>query len=61
MLKFFVVVQNFVAEPLRGDDRGATAVEYGLMVTFIAIVIVAVVTALGTKLQAVFTTVTNGL
>jgi pilus assembly protein Flp/PilA len=61
MLKFYVVVQNFLAEPVRRDDRGATAVEYGLMVTFIAIVIVAVVTTIGTKLKTVFTTVTNGL
>lgn len=61
MLKFYVAVQNILAEPVRRDDRGATAVEYGLMVTFIAIVIIAVVTTLGTKLKTVFTNVANGL
>lgn len=61
MLKFYVVVRNFLAEPVRRDDSGATAVEYGLMVTFIAIVIIAAVTALGTKLRTVFTNVANGL
>ncbi|WP_210438147.1 Flp family type IVb pilin [Nocardioides xinjiangensis] len=37
------------------DERGATAVEYGLMVALIAIVIIAAVTTLGTNLDAKFT------
>ena len=37
-----------------GNDRGATAVEYGLMVAFIAIVIILAVTALGTNLNGLF-------
>ncbi len=35
-------------------DRGATAVEYGLMVFFIALVIMAAVTLLGTNLSTLF-------
>ena len=35
-------------------DRGATAVEYGLMVGLIAAVIITVVALLGTKLTALF-------
>ena len=35
-------------------DQGATAVEYGLMVALIAIVIIAGVTLLGTNLLALF-------
>ncbi len=42
-------------------DRGATAVEYGLMVGLIAAVIITVVATLGTKLAALFTKVTTGL
>lgn len=38
----------------RATERGATAVEYALMVTFIAIVIIVAVLALGTKLSSVF-------
>jgi pilus assembly protein Flp/PilA len=38
-------------------DRGATAVEYGLMVALIAAVIVATVFLLGTNLNTQFTTV----
>jgi pilus assembly protein Flp/PilA len=36
------------------DERGATAVEYGLMVAFIAIVIVGGVTFFGTGVKALF-------
>jgi len=35
-------------------DRGATAVEYGLMVGLIAAVIITVVALLGTKITALF-------
>lgn len=36
-------------------ERGATAVEYGLLVGLIAVVIIAGVTALGTQLNTLFT------
>jgi pilus assembly protein Flp/PilA len=36
------------------EDRGATAVEYGLMVALIAVVIIAGVQLLGTNLQSRF-------
>jgi pilus assembly protein Flp/PilA len=36
------------------DDRGATAVEYGLMVALIAIVIIVAVSVLGTNLSTLF-------
>jgi pilus assembly protein Flp/PilA len=61
MLKLLVSVQNRLAEPVRRDDRGATAVEYGLLVALIAAVIITVVTTLGTKLSSMFNTVTAGL
>jgi|tagenome__1003787_1003787.scaffolds.fasta_scaffold18273934_1 pilus assembly protein Flp/PilA len=35
-------------------DRGATAVEYGLLVGLIAVVIILAVTALGTQLKVLF-------
>ena len=37
-------------------DKGATAVEYGLMVALIAAVIIIIVTALGTGVQTKFQT-----
>ena len=41
------------------DERGATAVEYGLMVALIAAVIIAGVTLLGENLQTLFDGVAN--
>jgi pilus assembly protein Flp/PilA len=35
-------------------ERGASAVEYGLLVALIAIIIIVAVSALGTKLSGVF-------
>lgn len=37
------------------DETGATAVEYGLLVTLIALAIITGATTLGTKLGALFT------
>ena len=45
----------------RRDDRGATAVEYGLMVGLIAVVIIGVVTTLGTKVSTLFQDVVTAL
>lgn len=44
-----------------GDERGATAVEYGIMVALIAAVIVTIVATLGTQVQAAFCTVVEAL
>jgi pilus assembly protein Flp/PilA len=42
-------------------ERGATAVEYGLMVGLIAVVIIVAVTALGGQLKTLFESVTTKL
>jgi pilus assembly protein Flp/PilA len=60
MLKIGAYFQNVFARPCR-DDRGATAVEYGLMVALIAAVIVAAVTLIGTNLTSVFNAVANAI
>ena len=43
------------------DEEGATMVEYGLMVGLIAAVCVAVVTTLGTTIQAKFQAIVTAL
>ncbi|MGD0827240.1 MAG: Flp family type IVb pilin [Desulfobaccales bacterium] len=43
------------------DESGASAVEYGLLVALIAVVIITAVTALGTNLKATFNTVASQL
>lgn len=45
----------------RTQEEGATAVEYGLMVSLIAVVIIAAVTLIGTNLDAIFTAVAAAL
>jgi pilus assembly protein Flp/PilA len=49
------------SDRLKREEKGATAVEYGLMVGLIAVVIIAAVTLLGTQLQGLFTTIANAL
>jgi len=59
MLRYIAKFQTRMAQ--LNDERGATAVEYGLMVALIAAVIVAVVATLGGQVQAAFQTVSNKL
>ncbi|SDK51510.1 pilus assembly protein Flp/PilA [Arthrobacter sp. ov407] len=46
-----------LASRLRRDQRGATAVEYGIMVSLIAVVIIVAVTLLGGTLKETFNSV----
>ena len=43
------------------DESGATAIEYGLIAGLISVVIIAVLTTVGTKLNAKFANISNGL
>jgi pilus assembly protein Flp/PilA len=43
------------------DDRGVTAIEYGLIAALIAVVIIGAVTLVGTELDTTFTTISNKL
>jgi pilus assembly protein Flp/PilA len=43
------------------DQSGATAIEYGLIAALISVVCITVLTAVGTKLNAKFDSVSNGL
>ena len=56
MLNLYSYLQTFLAGPVNReeDDRGATAVEYGLMVALIAVVIITAVALVGTNLDLIF-------
>ena len=43
------------------DEEGATAVEYGLLVALIAVVIIVAVTAVGTNVSDKFTEAANAV
>jgi pilus assembly protein Flp/PilA len=62
MLKLYVALENALTGLLTRDrDRGATAVEYGLLVGLIALVIITVVLTLGTKIHDIFFSVNSKL
>ena len=46
-------------QTLRDEGRGATAVEYGMLVALIAAVIVALIVTLGTDIKAAFQSVVD--
>ena len=43
------------------DNSGVTAIEYGLIAALIAVVIIATVTSVGTKLNTTFNSVSTSL
>jgi pilus assembly protein Flp/PilA len=55
----FVFLNNLNA--LIKDERGVTALEYGLIAGLVAVVIVTSVTALGSKLNGTFTSIAAAL
>lgn len=59
-MKFYTKIQALV-NSMRTDEEGATAVEYGLMVSLIAVVIIAAVTLIGTNLRDTFVTVRDSI
>ena len=45
----------------RADERGATAIEYALIASLLAVVLVGVLATLGTRLSAEFSEVSGAL
>jgi pilus assembly protein Flp/PilA len=61
MLSYYVYVTNFLADRLRRDDRGATMVEYGLMLALIAAVCVVIIGAIGGHLNTMFKNIDDAI
>jgi pilus assembly protein Flp/PilA len=55
------MIAGYVSSRMNLSDRGATAVEYGMIVALIAAVIITVVTTLGTDVSTGFQTIEDGL
>lgn len=53
MRKFFAI--------LRKSEKGATAIEYGLIAALIAVAIITVLGQVGTNLNTTFTAISTGL
>jgi pilus assembly protein Flp/PilA len=56
-----VTLVAFATDRLEREEKGATAVEYGLMVGLIAVVIIGAVTLLGGRLNTLFTSIVTAL
>jgi pilus assembly protein Flp/PilA len=56
-----LALYTWVATRVPRDEKGATAVEYGLMVTLIALVIITAVGLIGTNLDLKFDKVVDAL
>lgn len=52
-MKFYTKIQALI-NSMRSEEEGATAVEYGLMVSLIAVAIIVTVTLIGTNLNTMF-------
>ena len=63
MIKLFMTLETLalVARDRMREEKGATAVEYGLMVGLIAVVIIATVALLGEQLNALFQSIVDEL
>ena len=59
-IKGFIMIKAYINR-FASDESGATAIEYGLIASLIAVVIIGSVTILGTKLTATFTAVSASL
>ena len=64
MLNTYATLVSLVAfaqDRLKKDEKGATAVEYGLMVGLIAVAIITAVTLLGGNLRDLFNDIAGAL
>ena len=50
-----------ILKKIRKDESGATAIEYGLIAALVSVAAIGALTAMGTSLNAMFTTVSGVL
>ena len=61
MIQFYVRTMLALTMPVEKDEKGATAVEYGLLVALIAAVIITIVVTLGQQINSAFTSISSQL
>ena len=61
LMSSFTSKERGVLSSFIRNDRGATAIEYGLIAALISVVIIGAITTVGTQLSATFTSVSNAL
>lgn len=60
-LQYVADAKNSIVDRLAREEKGATAVEYGLLIGLIAVVLVAVLVTFGPRLAQIFTNVQGNL
>ena len=53
-MKMIITIYSFLTSPKKDNDRGATVVEYGLLVALIALVVIGAITIFGDQLSDFF-------
>jgi len=56
-----VAMRIDILKKIRKDESGATAIEYGLIAALVSVAAIGALTAMGTSLNAMFTTVAGAL
>ena len=56
-----VAMRIDILKKIRKDESGATAIEYGLIAALVSVAAIGALTAMGTSLNLMFTTVSSAL
>jgi pilus assembly protein Flp/PilA len=60
-VKYLTATKRFFARFVSRKEEGATLAEYGLLLALIAVVCIAAITVLGTKISSMFTSVAGSI
>ncbi|ETX03315.1 MAG: hypothetical protein ETSY1_00450 [Candidatus Entotheonella factor] len=61
MLELYIAAKEMIRTYVAKDQRGATAIEYGLIAGLIAAVLVGILQATGTSLVGIFNTINTAI
>ena len=60
-MKYLAAAKKFATKFITRKEEGATLAEYGLLLALIAVVCIAAITALGTSISAMFTSISGSV
>jgi pilus assembly protein Flp/PilA len=60
-VKYLTSVRKFVRKFITRQEEGATLAEYGLLLALIAVVCIVAITALGSKISTMFSTLAGSI
>ncbi|MBI1914720.1 MAG: Flp family type IVb pilin [Planctomycetes bacterium] len=61
MKKYLTAAKKFVRKFITRQEEGATLAEYGLLLALIAVICIAAITVLGTKISSMFSSVAGSI